>query len=143
MGSHTYAEAVPLKINVWFGQQGKKTNSKFLDELLDYLENTTYDYFVGDEQGQPLPEFERAGWKFMDYLNGEENEGEHYGKLITSVFCKENNKVHYVNESQYASVGEEHTCFFSDSRESLEKFCDDWSFDKSKIEANKAVKQTV
>ncbi|MBI5064867.1 hypothetical protein HZA97_01400 [Candidatus Woesearchaeota archaeon] len=143
MGEHTYAEPVPFKIKVWFGQQGNKTNSQFLDDLLDYLENGTYEYFYGSKQGQPLPEFERAGWKLMDFLNGEENEGERYGTLITSVFSKENHKVHYVNESKYSSVGEEDTCFFSDDRETLEKFCDDLGFDKSKIEANKAVKQTV
>lgn len=138
MGSETLAEAVPFKVNVWGDSCDKEepdTGFPFLDKLFYFLERTAYEHECGSKRGQPLPEFNENGW-VLD-VNGM------YGELITNILAKDGQQIHYVNESQFAAGGGEDTCFFSEERSALEQFCDDLGFDKSKIEASKAVQQTL
>jgi hypothetical protein len=101
-----------------------------------YLEHTIYDYEWGKNKGQPLPPFNQRGWS-LDERSGE------YKSLLTDRFTKDKYEVHYVNESEDAAGGGERTCFFSDKKEALEQLCEDWGFDKTKIQEDCIVKQTL
>ena len=90
----------------------------------------------GSKKGQPLPPFEYQGWKLVDQMCK-------YKDLFTDKYTKGDYEVHCVNEHEDAAGGAEDTCFFSDKKGDLEKLCEDWGFDKSKIKAGKAVKQTL
>jgi hypothetical protein len=135
MSSHTEAEPVPFKINVYSGNYSADNPTRFpaLNVLLHYLNKTVYEYEAGSKRGEQLPEFQENGWKL--------NPDSEYGRLLTDKLTKDGHEVHYVNENE--AVGAEDICFFSDKQESLEKFCEDWCFDKTKIETGKAVKQTL
>lgn len=137
IGQNTEAEKVPFKINVWCGMDpvSNQTGFSALDAMFDYMENTTYEHSYGSKKDQPLPDFVKEGWKL--------NQNSEYGELFTETLNKNDYQIHYVNESPYANGGAEQTTFFSDSREALETLCEDWGFDKSKIQEDKIVKQVL
>ena len=128
MSTNTCSETVPFKIKVWGGEwHGKeRSDTKFvsLNKYLEFLANGGEDVF------------EYGLWRDC-------NEIIKYRKLLANLISKEENKVFYVNEHEYENVGGEDTCFFSDERSTLERFCEEWGFDKSKIEVNQPVMQSL
>jgi len=124
------AETVPFKINVWKGEWLSLDDNDRVDTGFKSL-NGYLSFLNSKDEGEY---FEYAGWQ--------EKDGD-YGKIIAEFFEKQGDKVFYVNEHKDAVVGGEDSCFFSARRESLERFCEEWGFDKSKIEVNKPVMQNL
>ena len=125
MGYRTHTQHVPFSITVYNSEFDRRVTNR---QLAAYLK------FIRDEENETT---EIKGWKIPSPLEIRK------GDFFVRVLKKKNKVVTQINQSPNYGGGEMLMTFYANNRETLESFCDDWGFDKSDIEVDETVQQTI